>query len=95
MEKTKSRQQNSGQNRNINVANRPFKNVAKLKCFGTTVTHQNLIRVEIKRRLNSGLRFLPFSAETFIFSSDVYKHKNYNVQNYKFVCSFLDLKLGL
>jgi hypothetical protein len=48
-----SREQNEGQNHNIYIANRSFKYVAKFKYFGTTVTHQSLIRVEIKSRLNS------------------------------------------
>jgi hypothetical protein len=58
VEKTKymllSRQQNVGQNRDIKIANRSFKNLSQFKYFGTTVTRQNLIQEDIKRRLNSG-----------------------------------------
>jgi hypothetical protein len=58
VEKTKymllSRHQNVGQNRDIKKANRSFENVSQFKYLGTTVTNQNLIQEEIKRRLNSG-----------------------------------------
>jgi hypothetical protein len=49
-----SRHQNAGQNHDIKIANRSFENVAQLNNFGMTVTNQNLIQEEIKRRLNSG-----------------------------------------
>jgi hypothetical protein len=48
-----SRHQNVGQNRDIKIANRSFGNVSQIKYLGTTVTNQNLIQEEIKRRLNS------------------------------------------
>jgi hypothetical protein len=58
VEKTKyillSRQQNEGQNRDIKIANKSFEYVSQFKYLGTTVTNQNLIPEEIKRRLNSG-----------------------------------------
>jgi hypothetical protein len=49
-----SRQQNAGQNQDIKIRNRWFENVAQFRYFGTTITNQNLIQEEIKRRLNSG-----------------------------------------
>jgi hypothetical protein len=49
-----SRHQNVGQNWDIKIANRSFENVSQLRYLGTTVTNQNLIQEEIKRRLNSG-----------------------------------------
>jgi hypothetical protein len=49
-----SRQQNIGQNRDIKIANRSFKNVSQFKYLGTTVTNRNFIREEIKWRLSSG-----------------------------------------
>jgi hypothetical protein len=48
------RHQNARQNYDIKTANRCFGNVAKFRYLGTTVTNQNLIQEEIKRRLNSG-----------------------------------------
>jgi hypothetical protein len=45
---------NSGQNQNIRRANESFKNVAKFKYLGTTLTNQNDFHDEIKSRLNSG-----------------------------------------
>jgi hypothetical protein len=49
-----SRHQNVGQNRDIKIANRSFESVSQFRYLGTTVTNQNLIQEEIKRRLNSG-----------------------------------------
>jgi hypothetical protein len=38
----------------VNMLNRSFENVSQFKYLGMTVTNQNLIQEEIKRRLNSG-----------------------------------------
>jgi hypothetical protein len=38
----------------MKIANRSFENLAQFKYFGTTLTDQNLIQEETKRRLNSG-----------------------------------------
>jgi hypothetical protein len=58
LEKTKimflSRHQNVGQNRGIKIANKSFENVSQFKYLGSTITIQNLIQNEFKRRLNSG-----------------------------------------
>jgi hypothetical protein len=57
VEKTKymllSRQQNGGENRDIEIANRSFENLSQFRYLGTTVRNQNFIQKEIKRRLNS------------------------------------------
>jgi hypothetical protein len=49
-----SRRQNVRLNRDIKIANRSFENVSQFSYLGTTVTNQNLVQEEIKRRLNSG-----------------------------------------
>jgi hypothetical protein len=38
----------------IKIANRSSEDVAKFKCFGTTLTDQNCMHEEIKGRLDSG-----------------------------------------
>jgi hypothetical protein len=57
-EKTKhmllSHYQKAEQNHDIKMANGCFENVAQFKCLGMTVTNQNLIQDETKRRLNLG-----------------------------------------
>jgi hypothetical protein len=58
VEKTKymllSRHWNASRNHDIKIANKSFENVSQFKYLGTTVTDQNLIQEEIKRRFNSG-----------------------------------------
>jgi hypothetical protein len=49
-----SRHQNVDRNRDINLANRSFENVPQSKYLQVTVTNQNLIQEQMKRRLNSG-----------------------------------------
>jgi hypothetical protein len=49
--------QNAGQNRNIEIASRSFKNVTKLTYIGMTVTNQNLINEEVVSR---SIFFCPF-----------------------------------
>jgi hypothetical protein len=49
-----SHHQHAGQNYNMKIGNRCFANVAQFKYLGTTVTNQNFIQEEIKRKLNFG-----------------------------------------
>jgi hypothetical protein len=48
-----SRRHTAEQNDNIKVANGSFENVTGFKYFGTTVTNQNCIHIEINSALNS------------------------------------------
>jgi hypothetical protein len=49
-----SSHQNAGQNREMKIAKRSSGNVSQFKYLGMTVTNQNLIQEEFKRRFNSG-----------------------------------------
>jgi hypothetical protein len=48
-----SRDQNAGQNGNIQIGNILFEILEQFKCLGTTLTNQNSIHEEIKSRLKS------------------------------------------
>jgi hypothetical protein len=58
IEKTKymlvSHHQNLDRNRHTKIGNRSFENMPQFKYLGMTVTNQNLIQEEIRRRQNSG-----------------------------------------
>jgi hypothetical protein len=91
VEKTKyeymslSHHQNVGRNQELKIANRSFENVSQIKYLGTTVTNQNLIQEEIKRRLNSG-NACYHSVQNLLSSRAVKKFKNWNIQDYNFAC---------
>jgi hypothetical protein len=49
-----SHSQKIGQKHSIKIVNRSFEDVSEFKYLGTTLTDQNCMHKEIKRRLNSG-----------------------------------------
>jgi hypothetical protein len=75
-----SPRQNIGQNHDIKIADRCFENLAQFKYLGTTITNQNLIQEEIKRRLNSG-NACYHSVQNLLFSRLL--SKNIKVRMYK------------
>jgi hypothetical protein len=81
-----SHHQNVGQNWDIKIENRSFENVSQFKYLETTVTNQNLIQVEIKRRLIS--RNACYHSVQKLLSSRLTsnKRKNQNIQEYNFAC---------
>jgi hypothetical protein len=83
-EKTKymlmSCHQNAGKNHEIKIANRSFANATQFKHLGTTVTDQNLILEEIKRRLNSSIAYYN-SVQNFLPSR--LQTKNVKIKMYR------------
>jgi hypothetical protein len=49
-----SRDQNAGQNENIQIGNKSFETVEQFKYLGINLTNKNSIHEEIKSRLKSG-----------------------------------------
>jgi hypothetical protein len=80
LEKTKymllSCHQNAGQHWDIETANRLFENVSQMKYLIMTVTNQNYIQEESKRRLNSG-NACHHTVQNLL---------SYNIQDYNFAC---------
>jgi hypothetical protein len=70
-----SRYQNADQSQDIKIGNRSFENVSQFMYLGTTVTNQNLIQEEIKRRQDSG-KSCYCSFLNLLFSSAVEKRKH-------------------
>ena len=86
-----SQDQNAGRSHNIKIDNSSFENVEQFKYLGTTITNQNSIQEEIKRRLKSGTACC-HSVRNLLSSSLLSKNikiKIYHVQNYNFAFCFL------
>jgi hypothetical protein len=62
-----SHSQRIGQKHSIKIANRSFEGVAKSRYPGTTLTDQNCMHEEIKRRLNSGNAYYHLVEHLFVF----------------------------
>jgi hypothetical protein len=89
------RHQNVAQNRDIKIANRSFENVSQFKYLGTTVTNQNLMQDEIKRRLNSG-NACYHSVQSLLSSRLLLKNLKIRIYNTIILLSFcMGAKLGL
>jgi hypothetical protein len=92
IEKTKymvvSCYKNAEQNWDIKIAKRSFKNVSQFRYLGTTVTNQNWIQEEIKRRLKSGNAC--YHSVSFHVLSEIFKLKTYF-----FLLFCMGVKLGL
>jgi hypothetical protein len=82
-----SRDQSAGQNREITIGNRSFENVSQFKYLGTTVTYQNFIQEEIKRRLNSGNAC--YHSVQNLLSSRSYIHPTRMLRNHAAICKFV------
>jgi hypothetical protein len=80
MEKSKymllSCHQNEGQNHDTKIANRLFENMAQVKYLSLTITTQNFIHEEIKRKLNSG-NACYHSTKDLLSSCRLYKNMKY------------------
>jgi hypothetical protein len=77
-----SRHLNSERNQNIRTANESLENVAKFKYLGTTLTNQNDIHDEIKRRMNLGNAY--YHSVQNLFPSRLIS-KNLKIKIYKTV----------
>jgi hypothetical protein len=77
------------------IGNRCFENVEQFRYLGTTVTNQNLIQEEIKKRLNSGNAC--YHSVQKLLSSRLLS-KNVKIRLYRYqICLwfFMGVKLGL
>jgi hypothetical protein len=61
------RHEKAGQNHNVKITNKLFETAEKFRCLGTTVTNQNYIYEEIKKKIKFGECLLPLISESFVF----------------------------
>jgi hypothetical protein len=83
-----SRDQNAGQNGNIQIGNKSFEIVEQFKYWGTTITIQNSIHEEIKSRLNSR-NACCHSVQNLLSSSLLSKNVKIQMQNYNLASCFV------
>jgi hypothetical protein len=75
----------AGQNRYMRRANKSFENLAQFRYLGMTVTNQDVIQEEIKRRLNSG-NACYHSVQNLLSSRLISKNVKLEYIKYNFVC---------
>jgi hypothetical protein len=68
-----SRHQNAGQSHDMKIITRCLENVPQFRYLGTTITNQNLIQEQVKRRLNSGNPCY-YSVQMFLSSRLLFKN---------------------
>ena len=86
-----SRDQNAGQIHSVRIDNSTFGRVEQFKYLGTTLTNQNSIVEEMKRRLRSG-NACYHSVQNLLSSrllSKNLKIKIYRTTTYNFACCFV------
>jgi UDP-galactopyranose mutase len=83
-----SRDQNAGQSHNVKNDSSSFERVEEFKYLETTLTNQNCIQEEIKRRVRSG-NACCHSVQHLLSTSLVSKNLKIRYQNYNFACCFV------
>jgi hypothetical protein len=77
-----SRHQKVGQVQDIVIPNTSFENISQFKYLGLAVRNRNQIRMEMKRRLNSGNAC--YSWFCFLVWYEI--HENLNIEDDNFEC---------
>ena len=71
-----SRDQNAGQNVNIQISNKSFKTVEEFEYLGTTLLNHNSIHEELKSRLKSENACYHSVQNLFVFQFTIQKCKD-------------------